>query len=525
MSRPCEQSIDSDLLGVVLEANHNGARLATREGMRDQSWSELIDRAARLAHGIGKIGVSVGDRIALLAPNCTAYAEWLLAAPWAGAIIVPLNTRWSADENIFALGDAKPALLIVHAAYRALAAPLAAAVPEARLVFIGDAPPPGYIAYEELIGVEAAPRAPAGPDSIYGIFYTGGTTGTPKGVMLSHGGLVANARATMKAGPFAPGGVFLHVAPMFHLADLLGFNAISLGGGTHCMIPGFDAPGIVEAIDRWGVTDLLLVPTMIQMLLDDPAFDPDRLRSLRRILYGASPISEAVLDRVMHALPAVDFYQAYGMTELSPVATILDAADHRGDRSQGRLRSAGRPIEGVELKIIAADGRAANAGAVGEILVRSPGMMAGYWQRPEETLAALDGGWMHTGDGGFIDPDFYLHVVDRVKDMIVTGGENVYSAEVENAIAGHPGIAQCAVIGVPDPHWGERVHAIVVVRGDITLAGQEILTACRARLAGYKVPKSIEIRTVSLPVSPAGKILKRELRREYAEQGSGETKP
>jgi long-chain acyl-CoA synthetase len=505
----------SDLLTAVLKANQGSPRPAVREGAVDRSWAATIDRAARVAGGLAHLGLDPGERLALLAPNCAAYVELLLAAPWAGAVLVPLNTRWSLDENLFALKDAEPRVLIVHEAFRAIAEPLATLGDTIRLVFIGDDPPPGYVSYHELLSAAPAARAPLDGDAIYGIFYTGGTTGLPKGVMLRHGGMLANARATLEAGPFAPGGVFLHVAPMFHLADLIGFVAVSLGGGAHCILPGFDAAAIVDAAERWQVTDLLLVPTMIQMLLDHPAFDPARLASLERIVYGASPISEPVLDRVMAALPQVDFYQAYGMTELSPVATVLGAEDHRSGRDKGRLRSAGVPVADVELRIAGPDGTALDQGMIGEVLVRSPGVMVGYWRRPEETMSALAGEWMHTGDGGFIDDDGYLHIVDRIKDMIVTGGENVYSAEVENVIAACAGVAQCAVIGVPDPRWGERVHAVVVPRSAGSVMEQDVLDACRARLAGYKVPKSIEIRETGLPVSAAGKILKRELRRVH----------
>jgi acyl-CoA synthetase (AMP-forming)/AMP-acid ligase II len=282
-------------------------------------------------------------------------------------------------------------------------------------------------------------------------------------------------------------------------------------GGSHVIVPGFDPRAVLAAIGEYRVTDALLVPTMIQLLVDHPDVGQFDLSSLRSVLYGASPMTPAVLERAMKTLPGASFLQAYGMTELAPVATMLTQADHE----QGyHLSSAGRAAPHAEVRVVDPYDAPVPNGTVGEIVVRGGNVMLGYWNKPEETAAALRGGWMHTGDGGFLDDQGYLYVVDRIKDMIVTGGENVYSAEVENAIAAHPAVAGCAVIGVPDAEWGERVHAVVVVRPGATLTQEELRAHAKTLIAGYKAPRSLEI-VERLPLSGTGKVLKRDLRQKY----------
>jgi long-chain acyl-CoA synthetase len=257
---------------------------------------------------------------------------------------------------------------------------------------------------------------------------------------------------------------------------------------------------------------------MIQMLVDHPAIGNYDLSSLKRIIYGAAPITEAVLDRATAKLPGVEFMQAYGMTELSPVATLLHPQEHVGEsRAKGRHRSAGRAVIGCEVRIVDADDRPVPVGEVGEVVVRGRNVMMGYWERPEETAKAIVDGWMHTGDGARMDEDGFIYIVDRVKDMIISGGENVYSLEVENVVARHPDVAQCAVIGIPDEHWGEIVHAVVVPKSDARPTAEEIIAFCKQHIAGYKCPRSVEIRDEPLPMSGAGKILKRDLRKPYWE--------
>jgi acyl-CoA synthetase (AMP-forming)/AMP-acid ligase II len=298
---------------------------------------------------------------------------------------------------------------------------------------------------------------------------------------------------------------------MFHLADLAAWNGRNLVGGSHVMVPMFTPDGVIAAIEKHRPTDALLVPTMIQLLVDAPGVKEADLSSLVKLVYGGSPISEGLLERVGRVLPHAALTQAYGMTELAPVATILGPDEHADPVLR---RSAGRAAPHTLVKIVDPDGKELPPGEVGEIVVSGDHVMLGYWDKPTETAAALVDGWMHTGDGGRIDEKGYVFVVDRIKDMIVTGGENVYSAEVESIITTHPAVAACAVIGIPDEEWGERVHAVVVLQPEGELELPELREHCKERIAGYKCPRSLEI-VEALPVSGAGKVLKRELRERH----------
>ena len=328
--------------------------------------------------------------------------------------------------------------------------------------------------------------------------------------------LCMSAASCVAEGLAQPDRTYLHAAPMFHLADMAVSMMHVLRGNTHAMVPAFAPEAVLACIARDRVTDVLLVPTMIQMLVDHPALQlaPD-LSSLNRITYGASPISEAVLDRAMAALPGVEFIQAYGMTKLSPVATVNHAWYHTVEgRKAGKLRSAGRATVGTEVTIVDGDGVEVARGTVGKVAVRGANVMLGYWNDPAQTAAVLRNGWMHTGDGAYMDDEGFIFIVDRMKDMIISGGENIFSAEVENAIAGHPSVAACAVIGIPDPKWGESVHAVIVAKPGTTPAPDDIIAHCKALIAAYKCPRSIAF-VDQLPLSGAGKILKTRLREPF----------
>lgn len=488
--------------------------LAIVEADTRRSWREVGDRVSRLAGGLSGLGVDVGDRVAILALNSGRYLETYFAVAWAGAVVVPLNIRWAVAENLDALQDCRAKVLIVDRAFLPVAQQLAEQITGLKLVYAdADAAPDGMVHFEDLVTSAPVPDAMADRDDLAGVFYTGGTTGRSKGVMLSHGNLTANALNCLGEGLFPDGSVYLHAAPMFHLANGAAMFSMMLGASTNAVLRTFSPAGMAEAVARHGVTDVLLVPTMIQMFVDSPDIHAHDLSSLRRIVYGASPISEAVLDRAQATLPETQFIQLYGMTELSPAATVLHWRDHIGPaREQGRHRSAGRAVLGTEVRIVDEADRPLAFGEVGEIAVRGDTVMMGYWERPEETAKAVKNGWMHTGDGGYMAPDGYVYVVDRIKDMIISGGENVYSVEVENTIARHPAVAQCAVIGIPSDQWGEQVHAVVVTKPGAELTEDDLIAFCRDRIAGYKCPRSADISEQPLPMSGAGKILKRELR-------------
>ncbi|MFE9692754.1 long-chain fatty acid--CoA ligase [Micromonospora sp. NPDC005806] len=488
-------------------------RVMTICGDRVRSARESVDRVARLAAGLVALGVARGDRVALLGANSDRYHECLLAAPWADAVVMPINSRWVAAEIGFALRDAAPAVLILDEQFAPMIATLREHAPLSAVVVMGDgAAPAGAVAYERLIEEHPAmPDSRRGGDDLFGIFYTGGTTGWPKGVMLTHANLAASALGSLATGEFGtPGGRLLHAAPMFHLADLATWTAALITGGTHVIIPGFTPGAVLAAIEQHRVTDVLLVPTMIQLLVGFPDVARFDVTSLRRLIYGGSPMPEALSLRARAMFPQAGFVQAYGMTELAPVATLLLPADHD---DPGLARSGGRAAPHAEVRIVDTAGAEVRRGVVGEIVARGDHVMPGYWRRPEETAACLVDGWLHTGDAGFMDERGYVFVVDRIKDMIITGDENVYSTEVERALASHPAVAMCAVIGLPDERWGERVHAVVVLRAEATATTDELRDHCRGQLAGYKIPRSVEFVDV-LPVSAAGKVLKRELREQ-----------
>ena len=485
-------------------------------GDRRKTFAEVRERVSRLAGALQRLGIGKDDRVAILSLNSDRYHEYLLAVPWADAVVNPINTRWSPVEIAHCLSDSDSRVLLVDDAFASLATSVAEALPELRhLIYCGDGTtPPGMLSYEGLIAEsKAIPDAQRGGDAVAGLFYTGGTTGASKGVMLSHANLLVSAMGSAATGYLVrPGAHYLHAAPMFHVADLAGWCSVMLLGGSHVMIRAFEPTAVLSAIERHQVTDVLLVPLMIQAIVDSPALGDYDLSSLRSLLYGASPIAEAVLERAMKAFPNALFTQAYGMTELAPVATLLSPDDHRRD---DLLRSAGRAAPHCEVRIVDGEDAEVPRGTVGEIVVRGPQVMLGYWNKPSETAEAVRNGWMHTGDGGYMDDQGYVFIADRIKDMIVTGAENVYSVEVERAIARHPAVAQCAVIGVPDPDWGERVHAVVVLKpGEHAVGDEDLRAHVKTLIAGYKAPRSWEF-VDALPVSGAGKVLKRELRRDY----------
>jgi long-chain acyl-CoA synthetase len=500
----------------ALQINAGGTAMLF--GDQRQTWADVGERVARLAGALRGLDCAAGERVAVLMLNQARYLELYFAVAWAGGVIVPVNTRWSEAEIEDSLRDCRPRILVVDDAFAEMGGKIAQRMGSLRLVHADDGTTPsGAENYEGLIAsAPPVPDAMRGGDDLAGIFYTGGTTGRSKGVMLSHRNLMANAFNALAEGLFPGDSIYLHAAPMFHLANGAAMYSLMLSGGTNVLIRGFAPEPVMQAIERYRVNEILLVPTMIQMLVDHPAIGSHDLSSLRRIAFGASPMSEALLDRAMAILPHIKFVQAYGMTELSPIATILHHEEQVGaGRALGRHRSGGRGTFGVQVRIAGADDETVPLGTVGEICVSGDVVMQGYWERPDETARAVVDGWMHTGDGGYMDKDGFVYVVDRIKDMIVTGGENVYSAEVENIVALHPAIAQCAVIGIPNEQWGESVHAVVVPKAGASVDADELIAFCRQRIAGYKCPRSIQVRDMPMPMSGAGKILKRDLRAPF----------
>ncbi|MBN9409240.1 MAG: long-chain-fatty-acid--CoA ligase [Burkholderiales bacterium] len=494
-------------------------RLAVICGTRRTTYAEFGDRVARLAGALRTLGVARGDRIAILAPNTDRFLEALYAAWWIGAIATPLNCRWSADELAYALQDSGARLLLADDPFAGLVPVLRARAPALEQVaWMGDDArrPAQSLAWEPwLTGAAPVADVRAAGDDAAVLFYTGGTTGRAKGVLLSHAGLFATTLASIVIGGRAPGAVCLHALPMFHVGGLAVVLQAMAGQCTQVMLAAFDPAVFFGLIASERVSEAALVPTMIRRVVDHPGVAQADLSSLERLYYGASPIDGTLLEQTIACLPGVALTQFYGMTETAGIAVALPDWCHGADsRALGRHLAAGLPTPCMEVRVVRPDGADAAPGEVGEVWLRGPGVMLGYWQLPVQTAEVLHDGWMRTGDGGRLDAEGLLHIVDRLKDMIVTGGENVYSTEVENAVLSLPGVAQCAVIGVPDAQWGERVHAVVVAHPGAAVDAAAVVAHCKSLIAGYKCPRSVEFRD-QLPVSGAGKLLKYQLREAH----------
>ncbi len=482
------------------------------------SWKAFAERVGRAAGVLVAHGIRPGDRVAMLAANSPRYVEFYFATLWAGAVMVPVNSRWALPEKVHCLTDAGARMLLVDSAAHGDAEALIGRCPDLLQVIHADDGDPGpFPAYEALLASQdAVPDAERGGSDLAALFYTGGTTGRAKGVMLSHDNFMTNAMTALVNLGIREHSVHLHVAPLFHVAGGSRVFTTTVAGGTHATIPRFEPELFLEAVERFGVTVTVVVPAMLNALLDYPHLDRYDLSSLELLTYGASPMPEALLRQTMARLPGIRFLQSYGMTELSPVATSLAPRYHVFEGPDaGRIRSAGQAVFNADVAIMNRAGTRLPAGEVGEVCVRGPMVMQGYWGQPELTAEALRDGWMHTGDAGYLDEDGFLFLVDRVKDMIISGGENVYSAAVENVIHQFPGVHECAVIGVPSERWGEAVHAIVVPRGGAAIDADALLAHCRSQLAGYECPKTIDVRATPLPRSGAGKVLKTELRQPF----------
>jgi long-chain acyl-CoA synthetase len=482
-----------------------------------RTYGELAERVAKLAAGTRELGVTPGDRVAVLSHNSIGGIEAFLASWWIGAVACPVNTRWSVPEIADSFDDCTPCVLIADAAHANIAFTLRERVPSLRHVIHLDSRD-GAEGLSATTLIERSDPIDDGRfhgDHLAALLYTGGTTGRAKGVMLTHQNVWSAAMCRLADMPPFAESVCLLSTPVFHVAGLVRVLPNLVAGGACVILPQFRADEAIAIIERERVTDGGLVPTMLQAMLDHESFAPERLRSLVRIAYGAAPSAQALITRATRLLPWAGFYQYYGMTESCAMGTMSQPSDHTtAGWSDGRATSAGHACSVIELRVVDERGADVGVNEVGEIVLRGPSVMPGYWQRPEETAHALRDGWLHTGDAGSLSEAGYLTIVDRVKDMIVTGGENVYSAEVENALAQHPAVSMCAVIGVPSERWGEAVHAAVVLRAGATADEIALREHCRGLLANYKCPKSIEF-VAALPLTATGKIAKNVLREPH----------
>ena len=495
-------------------------KVAVVDGERSFSWRELGDRSARLAGAMQDLGMAPGDRVAMLANNCHQYAEYYYGVPWGGGVFVPLNYRLAAAELTAILVDADVRILLVDDANLALSQELLAASPVQHVVHIGHRDsPPGAQRYEDLLARATAVEDFGGSgDDVVCLFYTSGSTGKPKGVMHTHTNLMASALTFAAQIGLNDNTVAMISAPMFHVgaAGLCIPALVSLGSAV--MLPRFDGLEALRTIERYRVTVTSCVPTMLRMMIDQPAVGELDLSSMEAFLYGASPMPESLVIEAQKYFPKTRFVPAYGMTESTASVTSLPSFYTRPENWHlGKANSIGRALIGCELAIVDAQDRFLPAGENGEIVVRGPLVMKGYWNQPELTAQTLRNGWLHTGDLGYMDEIGIFHIVDRLKDMIISGGENVYSAEVEAALYAYPGVAQCAVIGIPHEKYGESVHAVLSPSNGALLDPAALLAHCHSRIAGYKCPRSFDIWQTSLPLSGANKINKPALRAPFWE--------
>jgi len=499
-------------------AQIHGDRIASVHQGRSWTWAQVLDRVARLGSVLRAYDVKPGDRVAVIGWNTDRYLEAVLAVSWVGAVVVPLNTRLALPEVAYQVHNAGATLLIFDPEFAGLSDILCEKNLAMRRITLSSTPArPDALASDNLIALsQPGTNANPGPGDLMGIFYTGGTTGLPKGVMTTHANIAQQITCHMMDLGWTPATRYLHVLPMFHLGGLTAaYCLLSLAGCQHYM-EKFDVSDFVERLASERITAAALSPVSIGWLLDSPRMATLDFSALHQLGYGTAPITEAVLRKAMERLPRVQFTQVYGQTEITGTISVLRPEDHKLDGANAaRLRSAGRASWGVHIRVVNDAGHDVPSYELGEIVARSPGMTQGYWQDQAQSATALRNGWLHTGDIGYLDADGYLFVVDRKKDMIVTGGENVFSSEVENAIATIPGVAQVAVIGIPSDVWGEAVHAVVVQAHDATLTAENIINHCRTLIAGYKCPKTVEVRTTPLPLSGVNKIQKHVLRETF----------
>ena len=482
-------------------------------GDRVTSYADLELHANRVANGLSSFGLKPQSRIAILTGNNDYFFEIWLGAALGNFVLTPINARLAPPEVAYILNDSQAEVLIVDAPFQALVEEIAGDLSTVRQVVSLDSHPewPGYTEWRDDQSASQL-QVTADPADTMVQMYTSGTTGFPKGVELNHTSMLACVRSMMGLTAWEPGEVALVTAPLFHTAGSAWASCALQSGGTIVLLREISPVGILNAFEEHEVTQALLVPAVIQMALQSPECATRDFSCLKRMLYGASPITVPVLRQALETFDC-EMEQGYGLTETVGPVAMLRPDDHRNDE---KLQSCGKAVPGAELRVVDQDGNDCAMGDVGEIIVAGVQVMNGYWNRPDDTAAAIKDGWFHTGDAGYFDADGYLFIHDRLKDMIVSGAENVYPAEVERALEDFPGIAEVAVIGVPDEQWGEAVKAVVVAKPDAVLSESEIIEFARTKVARFKCPKSVDI-VDAIPRNPSGKILKKELRAPYWE--------
>ena len=469
-------------------------RPALDAGEEQLTFRELHSRVRKLAATLTHAGFKSGDRLALLLPNESEYIQLVYACSWLGVIAVPINTRLSVVEIDNLLADASPHGLIRHSSLPA---------PTIRV-------PWEIVLDKEILSTDRTDPFPDpiyNPDAVLALIYTSGTTGRAKGVTLTHSNILADLHNLNYWIRYREGGVYLHAAPIFHIADFPAIFAAPAFGACQSALSRFSPQGFCEAVEKRRINYTVLVPTMINLLIQSAESRKYDLSSLEVLAYGGSPMAPELVRVIRERLPKIKLAQVYGLSE---TGFLTGLQDH--EHTEERLMSCGRPCPGVEVRVAAESGKEIEATQRGELVARGANVMCGYWNAREDTALAFRNGYFRTGDIGYQDKEGYFYILDRLKDMVVTGGENVYCGEVEIVISRHPAVREVAVFGIPDPRWGELVAATVVLKSGMSLTAEALMDHCRHSLANYKVPRHVEFRETDLPKSGSGKVLKRLLR-------------
>ena len=480
------------------------------------TYRELNKRVNGLAAGLSELGISRGQRVGVLNNNCHRNLEVDYAVTGIGAIVVPLNTRFKEKELTYIINNVGMDVLIVGAEQLEVMKSIRNSLPSVRHIISIDLHGEGYIKYEDLLSAgmdRELPGEDISEDDVAFIFYTSGTTGRPKGAMLTHRNVIANTINEALSRRFTDKDTYLHIVPQYHAGGKEFSFVTTYVSGRHVIPRSLEVDTILDAIEKERVTFLLLVPTIANRLISHPSFNRYNLSSLRAIVLGAGPSTKEGLKETKDKL-GCDLYHGYGLTEAAPFVSTLNP-----EEAISKLGSCGREVYNVEVKIVAENGREVEPDTVGEIIVRGKNVMKGYWNSPDETAAALRGGWLYTGDLAKRDEEGYIYIVDRKKDMIISGGENIYPKEVEEVLFSHPAVLEAAVIGVPHEKWGETVKAIVVTKAGMNLTEDEVIEFCKKHLASYKKPTSVEF-IDALPLNAAGKVIKLELKERFGKKGA-----
>jgi acyl-CoA synthetase (AMP-forming)/AMP-acid ligase II len=460
------------------------------------TFRELHNEVRSVAGALIRAGFNAGDRLGLLLPNGPTYIKFVYACSWLGITAVPINTRLSIVEIDHLLADAAPRGLVRHSSLPTPTARLSwelVADAEPFTGLSGDCPDPCY-----------------DPEALLALIYTSGTTGRPKGVMATHANVLADVHNFNYWTQYKEGGVYLHAAPIFHIADFPALFAAPAFGACQIALSRFTREAFCQAVDKQRVNYTVLVPTMISTLTQYEAIENYDLSSLEILAYGGSPMAPELIRKSRELFPHVRLVQVYGLTETGFLTGLKDE-----EHTPNKLFSCGRPCPGVDVRVADEDGNFLETGQRGEMIARGANVMRGYWRDPEDTTTAFRDGFCRTGDIGYQDNEGYFYILDRSKDMIVTGGENVYCGEVEAVIMMHPAVREAAVFGIPDPQWGEVVAACVVAKQGMVLTAENLIGHCRKSLANYKVPRHVEFLETDLPKSSSGKVLKRLLRERF----------